>query len=373
MVEILRRVVLVVGVYGAILALCHARPVVVEVAVEDFAARQAGRPGWSGDRQKSLETFIADRTEGRVVEAGGADWQPLYDAIVRAHAGDGAAGRFAGREGHDRSEGSLYLLPCEAPLTSIEPPLGEGRPVVYARFLRPDGVAWLHITRRIGREARGAPAGLVRPLRAWWWAFLVGGLGLYIVLPRRRKGEDTLTYSTLRAGILPDFVGLLLGGTFFGLGLMIVPEITGSGSMFDPAAWPLYLVMGIFVLLAWVIHGWAAWYEAFRLDVGPDELHLHTLRDERRVAYGDIETARFEVRRAPKLLRRLMWVAAFFNTTAAGQAVLLSGRADAELILTETGGRRTRLRLTALEGSERVAAALEAAGVAIEDGTGEEA
>lgn len=369
MVEILRRVVLVVGVYGTLVAVFYARPAVVEVAVEDFAARQRDRPRWTGDRDKPIEDFVAERTRDRTFDAGGPAWEALYEALGRLKRGEAPVGRFSGRGGRDWAVGRVYLLPDDPPLPALVPALSAERPFVYARLARPDGVVWLAMTRRIGREADGAPADLVRPLQRWWWAFLLGGVLLYALLPRRRRGPDTLAYSTVRAGILPDVMGLLLGGTFFALSLLVVPQITGTGALIDPAAWPLYLILAIFVALAWVIHGWAAWYEAFRLDLDDKGLRLQTLFGDRRVAFNDVRVARLEVRRAPKLLRQLLWVAALFNPRAAGQALLLSSRADPELVLVERGGARVRLRLTALEGTERVAAALEAAGVEVEDAT----
>jgi hypothetical protein len=371
-IEILRRVVLVAGVYGAIVCLVHARPVVVEAEIEDFAARQARRPAWSGDREKPLEEFIRSRTEGFTVEGRDAAWASLRQGLVELGAGQAPEGRWVGRAGVGRAATSLFLRPDEEPVASMDPSLGEDRAFLYARVPAPEGVAWIGLTRRIGREADGAPRAFLRPLRPYWWGVLLATLLLYVFLPHRRRGAETLAYSRARACVGPDVTGLLLGGTFFTLALFVIPQIVGTGELFVPAAWPGYLLVGLFLVLAWVIHGWAAWYDAFRLDVTPDGLRQQTLLSDRQIAFANVREARLEVRRPPKWLRRLLWVATLLNPRAAGgQAFLMSGRADAELVLEERSGRRTRLRLTALRGAERVKDALENARIEVLDRTEE--
>lgn len=356
MIEILRRVALILGVYGAIVAFVHARPLVIEVALHDFAAQQARRPAWSGDREASLEAFIDKRTDGRRADVGGPAWKAVRGALDAAAQDRPLPAPYDARRG--RAGRSLYYLPHERPVADVTPSPSDARPLVYARVTGGEAPAWLGLTRRIGREADDAPHALVRPLRRGWWIVLVVGLALYVVLPRRARGPRTLAYGLASGSIMPDVAGLLLGCPFFVLALMLVPEITDSPSMFVPEAWPAYLVLGVFVALAWTIHAWAAWFAAFRLDIEPDALHLRTLTGERRIRFADIEEVRLEQRKAPGWLRKMLFGAALIDMRAAGHALILEGREDAEFLVTETSGRRTRLRLTALEGAERVAEAL---------------
>lgn len=346
MTEILRRVLLVVGVYGALFALLYARPGVVEVSIEDFAERQSRRPRWSGDRDVPLAEFVAEQTKDRSVEGTRPGWTALADSL------DG---------------GRRFVLPDEAVFSDIAPPLSYDRPFVYARVESGGAVRWLALTWRRGSDADAAPASLTRPLRPWWPFLLGGAILLYGVLPRRRRGTETLAYSTARAAVLPDVVALLLGGLFFTLAVAIPRAFTHDGRLLQPDAWPVYAVAALFVVPAWVIHAFAASYSAFRLDLHPAGFSLRRLFSSREVAYADVARARLEPVRAPKALRRAMWIAALFDVRALSQALLLSSREDARLVLEEKSGRTTRLLLSSLLGADRLLSSLSSAGVRVED------
>lgn len=365
MLEILRRAVLVLGVYGTILASLHARPGVVETRLEDFAARQASRPGWSGDRALSPADYVLQETKDRAVTGNDPGWSDLAAQAEDVRRGEPPRGAWADRRGRGAARGSLFLLPDEAPLDGLRPPLSYDRPFVYARVLGPGDERWLALTWRRGADADGAPAALVRPLRAAWpWA-LLAGIATYVLLPRRRAGPDTLRYSTVRAGILPDVVGLLLGGLFFALAVAVPRAFTHDGEPWQPGAWPVYAVAGPFVLLAWTIHLWAAWYEAFRLDVRAAGFDLRTLGGARTVSFADVTEARLEPVRPPRALRRAMWIGALLDARILAQALLSSSRSDVRLVLRERSGRETRLLLTALSGPDRLLRAIEGAGIRV--------
>jgi hypothetical protein len=209
------------------------------------------------------------------------------------------------------------------------------------------------------------PVAMRFPWRHLAWLPLLGGLLVYLALPRRRLPTATIRYPGWRV-VLTDVVWLLVFVPFFALPVLIV-------GAFQPAlmAWSaltavfwLFACAGLFLLYI------AAWYAVFSVDLAPSALSLTTLTGRHTVAFAEVAAFSRVRHRPPVWLVRALWLVAVLGRRGSGQALLLSQAETGGLALTLWDGGRVYFWITdtlgspALAGAKRIETALTAAGVA---------
>ncbi len=355
--ELIRRVIVAVGVLAAVWCAVRAQPLLVRVSAHDFAEAQRRMPGWMDASRLELDAFIADQTADRLVQVRGPDWvalQAAADALARGGSLDAEA---SVRRGQDIMRDSLFFLPDESPVSEVAARLSLERPFTYVAVARADGVAYLAINLQGPSDVAGyAPAELLYPLRRYSPWLLLAGLAAYLVLPRPRRHPDAICYSTFRAAILPDLISLGLGALFFGMPLFVVQSNARGGGLME-GGWVWLLVvswaLAAFALTPLLV---AAHYTSYRIVLSPESITICSLRGRRDFPFGELVSAQVVHRNPPKALVWLGWFVSLLNWRAVGPTLLVASRSDPVLELVTRDGRRARITLTALPEAERLLA-----------------
>ena len=367
MMEILRRLVALVCLVMTIGTALAPQPALLRFGPIDFAHEQ--KESWFEDeRQLALEDFIAQETEGRLLSVQGSAWTTFFGEFA-----DAVSGRFAAWQGRLNvgwSAGSrVYFRPDEPPASEIARAVDANGGFSYLALAGPTGAQYLTATYARPRDMLDdAPADLLYPLRRYSLWFLLAGLAVYVVLPRRKRDSGALAYSTVRAVILPDLVGLLLAGVFFALPFLIVPSNSSSADVLDPdGGWiVLTLVCWMFAVGGVVIVGVAARYAAFSIVPGNDGLDVTSWRGRARYRYADMQVARPYARRASKGLIGLGVLATLLNWRAAAPTLALASSDSSGLEIVFRDGRTWRVMADALNGFDRLVGILRDNGVAVD-------
>ncbi len=362
--EALRRLAGLIGLLAAICLYLWPVEYVNRVNLEDFAAQQR-QARWKHDRAMALPDYIAKKTEDRLRQVRGPQWEELFRIIIQA-AGGREAPRLQGRKYQisPRHRAYYYFSPGEQPMASLA--VGSDS-FNYLTMVLDGRRYYLGLNRQPARWAGHAPAGMLYPGRAYAWIPLALGILAYLFIPRRRRPEGAEGYGRLSAQVLPDIVGLLIAGGFFALPLLIVFENASPDDLLD-----VFGGWGIMTLIFWVplagcgvaLLAMAARYAAGWIKVGPEEFTWGSLRGQHRIAYADIKQVRPYQRRAPRWLK---WGLLFFgggNPTATGQAIMLDSQVAHGLEFELADGRRLRLATDSLPGADALVKALKKAGVA---------
>jgi hypothetical protein len=367
--EIVRRVLLLAGVLGAVWCALWPEPALVQVTAQDFAKDHARRPRFADMEPQSLEAFIVERTKDRLVRVEGAEWE----ALVRATRTLAAEGRvetsLVPRVGGSYSRDSLYYRPDEAPVNALAGELNDDHPFTYAALASDGRTEYLAVTFQRPKDAgRCAPAWLLHPLRRYALWALVVGLACYVLLPWPRRTAEMVYYSRMRATILPDGMGTVLVAFFFALPLLIIPSTSPTPDLFDAAGgWGvLTIILWVFAAFWLSIHAVAASYGAFRLELLPEGLRRVTLWGEAWFPYAGMESVGLGTRGGSGKLAAIGFLASLLNWRAAGPTLLAASRTEGVMEIACQDGRRLRLGLSTLHGAERLLAALQNAGVAVD-------
>jgi len=347
---IVRRVLLVTGTIVALTFALWQRSELYRVETVDFASRQQAEPGWSGRQQKSLQDYIAERTEGRLLHKTGPAWLALYQEFS-------SAGQYR------------FFLPSWTPLHELAGGF-DGSFTDVA--LEDDGqVRYVGVTAWHPGDFPAPPARLCYPWRWLASAVFLAGLVGYILIPWPRRRPHVVAYARLTSALLPDLViGMLLVGMFYAIPWFVVPNHAHSSHpLVVEGGWiVLTVVMWGFCLFGLAIYVTAAWYEVLRVEVAGDHLVMESMRAMERIDFADIERADLAVREPPRALVKAGLLVSLLNWRALGPTLLVASRQDRVIELVLRDGRRRRLGLTGLCHLDRLTSALQLAGVAVDPG-----
>ena len=378
MLEAVRRSVLLICLLGAITTALAPRASLLQVVTEDMAERQKRRP-FAGEL--TLEEFIAQETQDRLIRVGGRDWEAFFASVSAAAAGQPEDRAWAGRLGHGFCEDCLFFRPDERPLSTVAGDLRQGRPFTYIALSKGGETEYLGVTYLIPRDAlHSAPPAYLFPYRRYsLWLFLVGVL-VYALLPRRKHPPEAVYYSRVRAGVLLDLLGCLLTGMFFALPLWVIPASASNANVLsfdDGWAWA--------TLVCWalgaggvILLGWAAWYASFQLLILPDQLLLSTWRGQEEFPFQEMTSAILAERSVlggrPDRVRKTGQVMAVllllvnWRLSAAVSGLTSRRRQGLEILCRD--GRTLRIWPEGLVGLERLQQALQEAGVLMTEEAG---
>jgi len=359
--EIVRRIVLVVGIGAALwLALVPARERVV-IGPQDFEADQARRPAWSGDRKLPIEEFIRKRTEGRTVHVSGDDWSKVADAVDALARGEGVPGASPGPIGERFGSRAFYVAPGTPFLGEVGRRLGEAQPFLYVRLEDEGAPRWLTAMWLSGSESGGIePASVFKPHRHLWPWILLATFAFYVLLPRPKRRPDTLRSDPRSSVVVPDAIGAAVFAAFFGLSLLIASDMAATGQPLD-AGWrvPTLILWG-FSFFGLSILAVAAHYATLRFRLLPDRVERISLRGTTACPYGAIRSVEVATKQPPKALGCLGAVVGLFDWRALGPTMLAASRGSTVLEVRCEGGTTWRISLDALEEADRLVEALRA-------------
>ncbi len=348
--EILRRVLLVAGLFAFLWCALIPVEALVRVEVVDFAARQRREPRWSGDADLAEDAYAANLVRDRVSRADPTTWAKVARAAEAVARGLAPDAPFDGRVGRDYGGEALYLGADDGTVRSLDPPLGDGRTVAYVRVAFDGRERWLGASWVRPAYARGlTPSRLLRPLRGVSLWILGAAVAVYALLPRWKRGATTACYHRVRAVVLPDVLGCVLTGMFLALPMFVIPANSPSGRLFDGDWVALTIVSWGMAGFGLAIFGAAAWYATLRFEVDDDAIRRVTLFGDRRIALASIEAVEPVTLRAPRRLVGLGLLLGLWRPALLGQAMILAGRSDAGVELVLRGGERVRVLWTALE------------------------
>ena len=390
--ELLRRwVLLLCTAVGIFLAMTASLSPKIAVRAVDFKSEQQSSFGWSEQdaylRQLPLPKYIEETTKSHSTIVSGDDWASFFENVQAASADAEAVEALKSRVYIENRWSDppfeVFFQPDEAPLGDVvalqQSPSGERHYLIQDG---PNGREYLevaHYTYDSDDLGFGAglsnppPAALLYPYRSVGLGIIAFGVGMYVVLPRRRRDRDAVCYAWWT--VIPgDFLGLLLFVTFFTLPFLLV----GSAVHTITHAWPFLLVMWPLAFLG----GWLlihiAEYAAYELHVQDDDVVVDTPRGRFTYTFASMVSVQPLVLRTPDWLRNLSWLAAASSQGSSqlrmtGQAISLGNMAAQGLCIRRNDGTAAYLWVpnaasrSVYRNAERLMSALEDAGIPWED------
>lgn len=313
---------------------------------------------------------FAKQTKDRLIEVSGSHWTEFYNAVQQTLAGKSKT--FARNVNRGYGSYMLYFPTDAAPLKELADRLGDAKVFTYVAVRDGAGAKYMEVLfQRPQSVLHDAPNWLFYPLRgqAGWW-FIVGMLA-YAAIPWYRKRPDELRFSTGRAMIGPDMLGMVMSVFFLTLPILV---ITGNARASEPLDllgfhsgwWPLSLVMWLMACsgLATVIV--ALWYAMFSVVLTSTGIRRRTLLSEDDYAFADmvaVEPARWAW---PTWLRNVVRLIGLLNWRLLGAVLIGSSEEAYGIAIRFKDGRKLKLWMTDLPGFERIFHALRKAGVPLD-------
>jgi hypothetical protein len=374
--ELIRRLILVLGLLGGVWAYIATTPVLISVSVEDFARSKEQAENRSTGflyRDKTLGEFYIYRTEGRTKRVDGREWLSFYDEIAAVTLEGVSDGELGARRGLGYYEDHVFFFPDEAPIDEVAGSLAEFSALVYLSIGGVGlGAPTLAVVRAEGADSGGdAPPWMLHPHRSWsWWLILLGLLG-YIFLPRAPRRPDDVHYAAAPAVVVPDILGAGLLAFFFGLPILIVTMNGESLLDFSDGWWVIGAIFWFLAIAPVVMLIVSTRNAAFRLRATDDSLELTRWSGHRRIPCADIAAIEPVQWSTPTWLKLLGRLTLLFTWRAALPAVLLEeGRGDGmEIVLRDRS--RERIWLSGLLGWEKLVEELAGRGVDVAEGVRE--
>lgn len=370
--ELMRRLLLVLGLLGGVWAYVDTRPMLVSVSVQDFARdkeRAEQRPTGFRYRDKTLEEFYVSRSEGRRTRVDGEPWRPFHEAVRAATMEDRGEEELRSRRGLDYYAERLYFLPDEPPIGELASSLSERQPLLYVSI---DGegpaAKALTLVRVEGADAAGnAPDRLLHPRRRWAFWLLLAGLACYVLLPRPAQDSEAAGYASPSAVVLPDLLGAGLLAFFFGLPLLIASSNGASLFDFSEGWWVIGAVFGFLSLAPLIILFISTRNAAFRMRATADALELTRWCGRVSIPYDDLDSIDAVEWRTPTWLKALARIMMLFTWRGGLPAMMLEqGRGDG-LNLVRHEGASERIWLASLQGWVPIIEGLEGRGIQVSE------
>jgi hypothetical protein len=370
-VEIIRRLLLLVGLLGGLFAFIYHRPVLVSISIEDFAeskARAESQPTGFLHKDDTLQEFFDSRTRGRIQRVDGEAWPAFYEEVRLAASGEPGVTDLRRRLGDSEFTQRLYFLPDEAPMREFAQSLSDRTPLIYLQLEAdgPGAPTLALIRHETGDLMDTPPAWLLKPLGPYATWLLAGGLGFYLLLPHPRRRADTIRCSTMSAVVMPDFLGAFLTGAFFALPLLVV-QSNGTALSLDAGGWLIPIAIGWFLalfgvaILAVSCHG-----ASLSIRFMDDALRVTTWHGSSLIAYQDVTRLEAVEWRTPRWVRTIGWLIVLVAQRGTISALILEQGRGSGLRLHLANGSSKRLWISGLNGWQRLVTTLEEHGAAVE-------
>ena len=318
----------------------------------------------------SLEQYIAKQTKDRLIEVSGSQWSEFYNGIQQTLAGKTKT--FARNVSVGYGSYLLYFPANAALLKELSNRVDARNVFTYVALRDGDSVKYMEVLFQRPQSAfHNAPNWLLYPLRrfaAWWF---IAGLLAYVAIPWYRKGPDELRYSTARAMVVPDFLGLFMTVFFVTLPILVITSNASSSDPMDMLGfrngwWPVTLVMWFMACSGLATLIVALWYANFSLVISPSGFRRRTLFSDNRYAFTDMVAVEPARRAWPWWLRTLAILIGLLNWRLLGAILIGSSQEAYGIAIRFKDGRKLKLWMTHLPGFERIFHALRNAGVPLD-------
>jgi len=348
MIEMLRRVVLAIGLFSGLWFLSAIPTAVFRVEPIDWNAEKLSKQDRATDATRimshevgadqmkgvdlapetrgTLEAFIQSTTKDRLLKVSNEAWGGFFNAIAATSLGNPPSKEWAGRRGRSYYNDSLYFRPSEGPLPEIAKSFDADHTFSYVAISGESRTEYLAVTRVSGNDLlTQAPFELVYPTRNLGWLSLLATLLVYALLPWPKVPQESIRYSRVRGSVLADVIGAVVGGMFFVLPFFITNANGYGEGVFGSGGW-VYLTgvcwfLAVLILSVWPI---AAWFASLSLQILPDGLLFTSLRERLRLDPADIEQVTIGRMDSPKLSRALIIISALVSWRALGMALIAS-------------------------------------------------
>jgi len=391
--EIIRRLCLLAGTLAAVWCIVKPTDALFRVRDVDFAklqkqdarrmrsdikmmSRVSGMPLDPNDPTintaptMSPEQYFAKQTKDRLIEVSGSPWAGFYSGVQQTLAGKSKT--FARNVSVGRGSYMLYFPTDFAPLKELAGRLGDAKAFTYVAVRDTNGVQYMEVLYQRPQSAlQDAPNWLFYPLRgqAGWW-FIVGLLA-YASIPWYRRKPDELRYSTGRAMVGPDILGMVMSVFFLTLPILV---ITGNASSSEPLDvfgfhsgwWPLTLAMWLMACGGLATMIVALWYATFSLVLTPTGIRRRTLLSMQDYAFADMVAVEPTRWAWPAWLRIVAILIGLLNWRLLGAVLIGSSEEAHGIAIRLKDGRKLKLWMTHLPGFERIFHALRKAGVPLD-------
>ncbi|MCW5942263.1 MAG: hypothetical protein KIS66_08520 [Fimbriimonadaceae bacterium] len=360
--EILRRILLAVGVYGGLWLIAWAPPYLYSAEAVDWEAARERKIGRHEDAIRTmsglvpeedlkgvdlaqnargdLAAFIASETKGHTDEVPSEMWRGVFAGLAATADGNPPSEAWRARVGRYVGGDTLFFTPEEPPFDRLAKTFTGD---VAFRYLEiRDGAAVQHVavTKR-GRQdvVNYAPAAMAYPYRLFGLIALAAGIALYALLPWPKVARESFRYSRVTAGTVPDGMAAVAGGMFFVLPLLIT-NANGYGDGPFAEGW-IWVTAALWLLTAILASMWffSARYTATSLEPLAEGLRLRTLRDDLLVPYDEIGAVGARRVDNPKLSKFLIWASVLTGSWRSLGSALLASRAEFGLSLRLKDGR----------------------------------
>lgn len=364
--ELWRRVALLLGIIIGVALFFYVTPAMISITAVDWEQEQAGEAkshvGLVTETKKRLaglplNEYIKEKTGGEMIEADSRQWGEFLNEVQMASNGQFDSSKFGSRVSREDKDG--YLRPVGPVQVFFKP-----KEIPYAEWgLKKDDGSWSYIyTELAGQPAyfllsyqdystsvgamsspyRVAPGWLFHPFRTGGIILMALGLLLYILLPRRSKQHDDISYTTFSM-TTGDVAGVILLVPFYGLPFLInggtVQAITGL--------WPITAAMWFLALLPVVMLYYNAWYASYRIELTPEALYIISFKGIKEFRFNEIAAIDMVVLRNPSWFRNIFLVLAFLSvasgratsTQPAGTALLTAAAAYGGLRIKGNSGK----------------------------------
>lgn len=331
-IELWRRLALLIGVLAGLGLFFYVAPAMISVTAVDWEQEQANElkssSGYVSTEHKRLsqlplEDYINEKTNGQVTKVDAQQWKEFFQQVQLASNGQYDASIYGNRVSAEDKDDfwkpsgpvQVFFKPGEIPVQQWGLIAEENARIYISRtdagknsYLLVSYENYQSTVTAMSKPYRIAPDWLFHPYRSIGIGFLVVGLLLYILLPRRKSSPEDIAYSTgrLMAG---DIVALLLLLPFYGLPFLInggtVQAITGM--------WPISLIMWCLALFSPILLYYSAWYASYRIELTPTALYLITFRGVRECRYDELTSVELVSLRNPGWFRKLFLALALLS------------------------------------------------------------
>lgn len=354
MLEVIRRVLFAGCLLGAIWLFAYARPAAVNIHEPDFSRRYKNAARW--DKSLSFEQFVEKETGGSSsLRLEGKPWQEWRQRIVRFFAGGQSDPELKRHAARGYLQEMLFFASDDPKVASFASVLCEKRPHVYLAFDGPGRTNYLSATLKRPGDYSDAPAWIAYPYQRLGLAILLLGLLAYIVLPWKRSGGDTFRYSRLQGAILPDLVGVLLGGAFFAIPLFVCTrDSLMAHFVIEQGYFGVTLVALVLSLGGIVSWGVSAWYASVEIRALPDRLRFSSLTRSEDYLYSEIAGVEPFVYKPSRWLKVARTLAFLSGNWRAAAAMTAGTQEHPGLLIRAQDGRSRHFSLTGFPGAARL-------------------
>lgn len=367
MLELFRRAVLALAVFGSIWMAAYTTPGVIAIHNPDFQRRFEKKKRLMEDL--TFEHYLADETSGPYsMRLEGSENRAWHDRIMSFLAGGVDDPELKRRVSRGYYQGEVYYDPADPQVAKIAAGLNRDKTHVYVEFDGTGPGRYMSVTLRQMGDMNYAPGWIVHPMQRNALYLFLAGIGLYILIPWKRPGGPGFRYNRIQGAILPDFMGIIMGGGFFAIPLFVCTRDSNMASIVQENGYLGVTLVGLLLgsggIVTWIV---SAWYSAYEILLLSDRVRFNLLLKSEEYLISDIEEVNWTVYKPWKWLKIARTLAFLTGNWKAAAAMTAGTLPQSGLMLKARDGRSRRFVLTGFSGAERFLLSLRNAGVRVPD------